>query len=181
MRKGRVISEPGMADLGFVNGKVITVDDNFSIAQAVAVKGDRIVAIGTDEDINPLIGQHTKVLDLKGKSVLPGINDAHIHAALYGGTRPPLNLDVGYPVVKSIRDIVMAVSESYIIGQTTERNRSLIYGIYYFSMTESSALLTPLMGYLMDDYGFSICFTWKSIAVVVVTLILAPLVREGKS
>ena len=111
MRKGRVISEPGMADLGFVNGKVITVDENFSIAQAVAVKGDRIVAVGTDEDIKPLIGQHTKVLDLKGKAVLPGINDAHIHASLYGGTRPPLTLDVGYPAVKSISDIVKAVAE----------------------------------------------------------------------
>jgi YNFM family putative membrane transporter len=74
----------------------------------------------------------------------------------------------------------MPVSESYIIGQTTERNRSLIYGIYYFSMTESSALLAPLMGYLMDNYGFTNCFTWASIAIVMITLVLAPLVREGK-
>ena len=75
----------------------------------------------------------------------------------------------------------MPVSEAYIIGQTTERNRSLVYGIYYFSMTESSALLAPLMGYLMDNYGFNNCFTWASIAVVVVTLILAPLVKEGRN
>ncbi len=74
----------------------------------------------------------------------------------------------------------MPVSEAYIIGQTTERNRSLVYGIYYFSMTESSALLAPLMGYLMDNHGFNFCFTWASIAVVVVTLILAPLVKEGR-
>lgn len=74
----------------------------------------------------------------------------------------------------------MPVSEAYIIGQTTERNRSLVYGIYYFSMTESSALLAPLMGYLMDNYGFSNCFTWASIAVVVVILVLAPLVRESR-
>ncbi len=74
----------------------------------------------------------------------------------------------------------MPVSEAYIIGQTTERNRSLVYGIYYFSMTESSALLAPLMGYLMDNYGFSSCFTWASIAAVMITLILAPLVKEGK-
>jgi len=75
----------------------------------------------------------------------------------------------------------MPVSEAYIIGQTTERNRSLVYGIYYFSMTESSAILAPLMGYLMDNYGFNNCFTWASIAVVVVTLILAPLVKEGRN
>ena len=75
----------------------------------------------------------------------------------------------------------MPVSEAYIIGQTTERNRSLVYGIYYFSMTESSALLAPLMGYLMDNYGFNNCFTWASIAVVVVTLILAPMLKEGRN
>lgn len=74
----------------------------------------------------------------------------------------------------------MPVSEAYIIGQTTERNRSLVYGIYYFSMTESSALLAPLVGYLLDNYGFSFCFTWAAVAVVVVTLILAPLVKEGR-
>jgi MFS family permease len=75
----------------------------------------------------------------------------------------------------------MPVSEAYIIGQTTERNRSLVYGIYYFSMTESSALLAPLTGYLVDNYGFSFCFTWASIAVVVVTFILTPLVKEGRN
>jgi len=74
----------------------------------------------------------------------------------------------------------MPVSEAYIIGQTTERNRSLVYGIYYFSMTESSALLAPLVGYLLDNYGFSFCFTWAAVAVVVVTLILAPLVKESR-
>jgi YNFM family putative membrane transporter len=74
----------------------------------------------------------------------------------------------------------MPVSEAYIIGQTTERNRSLVYGIYYFSMTESSAVLAPIMGYLVDNYGFSFCFNWASVAVVVVTLVLTPLVREGR-
>lgn len=90
---------------------MVTADSNFSIAQAVAVKGDKIVAVGTNDEIEALAGKNAKVLDLKGKTVLPGINDAHIHAALYGGTRPPLALDVGYPTVKSISDIVKAVGE----------------------------------------------------------------------
>jgi YNFM family putative membrane transporter len=75
----------------------------------------------------------------------------------------------------------MPVSEAYIIGQTTERNRSLVYGIYYFSMTESSAILAPFMGYLIDNHGFSFCFTWASGAIVAVTLILAPLVKENRN
>ncbi len=100
-----------MANLVFINGKVITVDGSFSIAQAVAVEGDKILAVGSDEGIKTCIDAKSEVIDLKGRTMLPGINDAHIHAALYGGTRPPLTLDVGYPTVKSISDIVKAVAE----------------------------------------------------------------------
>lgn len=104
-------SQQTLGDLIIINGKVITVDSDFSIAQAVAVKSDRIVAVGTSDEIEALADKNAKVLDLKGKTVLPGINDAHIHAALYGGMRPPLALNIGYPTVKSINDIVKAVGE----------------------------------------------------------------------
>ena len=99
------------ATLAFVNGNVITIDDDFSLAQAVAVAGDKIIAVGPDDAVRPLVGRGTEVIDLHGKTLLPGINDAHIHAALYGVTRPPLLMDVSYPAVKSVRDIVEAVAE----------------------------------------------------------------------
>jgi hypothetical protein len=99
------------ADLIFLNGKVITVDHNFSIMPAMAVKGNKIMAVGANKEIKALAGKNTRVFDLKGKAVLPGINDAHIHAALYGGTRAPLALDLSYPTVKSISDIVKVVGE----------------------------------------------------------------------
>jgi predicted amidohydrolase YtcJ len=99
------------ADLIIVNGNVITVDSDFSIAQAVAVKDGTIIAVGTNDDIRVLADRRTKTLDLKGKTMLPGINDAHIHAGLYWGSRPPIVLDVGYPAVKSIRDIINAVGK----------------------------------------------------------------------
>jgi predicted amidohydrolase YtcJ len=93
------------------NGKVITVDNDFTIVQAVAVKGGRIVAVGTNSEVRASADKDTKVVDLKGKTMLPGINEAHMHVASFGVTRPPLALDVGYPRVKSIRDIVKAVDE----------------------------------------------------------------------
>jgi hypothetical protein len=99
------------ADIVFLNGKVITVDKGFSLCQAVAVKDGVIVALGKNGDVKPLVGKKTRVVDLKGKTVLPGINDCHTHAALYGGTRPPLMLDLTYPTVKSIKDIVKVVAE----------------------------------------------------------------------
>jgi predicted amidohydrolase YtcJ len=100
-----------MADLVLINGKIVTVDNGSHIAQAVAVKGDRIIIVGSDQDVKVHVNARTEVIDLKGRTMLPGINDAHIHAALYGGTRPPLTIDTGYPAVKSIRDIVRAVAE----------------------------------------------------------------------
>jgi predicted amidohydrolase YtcJ len=73
-------------DLILFNGKIITVDQRFSIAQAVAVRGDRIVAVGTTQDISKLAGSTTKKIDLKGKSVIPGLIDNHMHLLRAGTT-----------------------------------------------------------------------------------------------
>lgn len=67
----------------------------------------------------------------------------------------------------------MTVTESYVIGQTTERNRSTIFGIYYFASTESSALLTPALGYSIDRLGFSHTFTIAGTVVFLLTLIFS--------
>ena len=66
-------------DLVVSNGKIITVDDRFSIAQAVAVRGDRVIAVGTNQDIARLAGPNTRRIDLAGKSVVPGMIDNHAH------------------------------------------------------------------------------------------------------
>lgn len=95
-----------VADLVLKNGKIVTVDKDFSIRQAVAVKDGCITAVGTNEDIQLLVGASTKILDLKGLTVLPGINEAHMHAPFFGASRPPLSLDLTYPAVKSIADMV---------------------------------------------------------------------------
>ena len=97
------------ADSIYVNGKVVTVDAIDSIAEALAVKGDRILAVGSRADVEEWAGPATEVVDLGGKTVVPGINDSHTHAAMYGGSRPPLTLDVGFPAVRSVADIKEAV------------------------------------------------------------------------
>jgi predicted amidohydrolase YtcJ len=65
------------------NARVWTVDDQLPEAQAVAVRGQEILAVGRDEEMDPLIGPDTCVLDLGGQLVLPGFNDAHTH--FFGG------------------------------------------------------------------------------------------------
>ncbi|HTG46478.1 MAG TPA: amidohydrolase [Actinomycetota bacterium] len=67
------------ADLAFVNGEVYTVDAARSWARAVAVRGGRIVAVGTDAEIRELIDASTEVIDLRGRMLLPGFQDAHVH------------------------------------------------------------------------------------------------------
>ena len=73
-------------DVILSNGKIITVDDRFTIAQAVAIKGDRIVAVGANQDILRLAGPGTRRIDLRGRSVTPGLIDNHMHLMRAGTT-----------------------------------------------------------------------------------------------
>jgi len=67
------------ADLVLLNGKVVTVDDRFTIAEALAIRGQRIVAVGTAAEIERLKGPSTQTIDLRGRTVIPGLIDNHAH------------------------------------------------------------------------------------------------------
>jgi predicted amidohydrolase YtcJ len=94
-------------DAIFYNGKIITVDSGFTIAQAFAIRGDQYVAVGTDAAIRPLAGANTRLVDLKGASVIPGLSDNHDH--LYNSAKVMRGIDlVGATstaeVVRRLRD-----------------------------------------------------------------------------
>ncbi len=74
----------GQADLVLRGGAVYTVDAVRSWAQAVAVRSGKIVAVGTDDEVGALVGPRTEVVDLRGRMVLPGFQDAHVHASAGG-------------------------------------------------------------------------------------------------
>jgi predicted amidohydrolase YtcJ len=74
------------ADLILSNGKIITVDERFTIAQAVAIRGDRIVGVGTNQDMTRLAGPGTRRIDLRGRAVTPGLIDNHMHLLRAGTT-----------------------------------------------------------------------------------------------
>ncbi len=71
----------------------------------------------------------------------------------------------------------MPVSEAYIIHNTSEKHRSTILGIYFFSAMEGSGVLTPLLGFTIDKLGFYYCYTIAAVSVVVVTLVCFMLLR----
>lgn len=66
-------------DLIFYNAKIVTVDDKFSIVQALAIRKEKVIALGSNREITPLAGTSSKLIDLKGRTVLPGLIDAHLH------------------------------------------------------------------------------------------------------
>jgi hypothetical protein len=68
------------ADTVLVNGKIATLDRQSSVAQALAVRGGRIVAVGSAADIRRLTGPNTRVIDVGGRTVIPGLIDSHMHA-----------------------------------------------------------------------------------------------------
>ncbi|MBN2102887.1 amidohydrolase family protein [bacterium] len=98
------------ADLVFINGKIITVDEDDHIVQAVAVKDSLIYAVGTTTEIMTLVGDSTEVRNLKGKCMTPGIIDAHTHLMYYGqGEIDYVNLRP--PEVQTVEDLVAKIEE----------------------------------------------------------------------
>ncbi|WP_310720148.1 amidohydrolase [Streptomyces lydicus] len=106
------------ADLVFLGGRVVTVDARFTVASALAVTGGTISAVGGREDIAPLVGPGTRVIDLRGATLLPGINDSHLHGCAFGMASPPLSLDLGHPAVSSLADVAAAVRQA--VGRAAE-------------------------------------------------------------
>jgi predicted amidohydrolase YtcJ len=67
------------ADLVLLNGKILTVDARDSIAQAVAIAGGKIVAVGSNEDVRARVDSTTQTIDLRGRTATPGLIDTHVH------------------------------------------------------------------------------------------------------
>lgn len=115
------------ADLALIDGNVITMNTDQPRAQAIATKEGKILRVGTNEEVNQTISNNTKVLNLDGKTVLPGLIDTHIHVADFGRCLMWLDLTSA----QSISDLQLMISKKaseisagkWIIGQGWNENR----------------------------------------------------------
>lgn len=96
------------ADLVLINGPVLTVDSRDSVAQAVAITGGKITAVGTTDQIKARIGSATEVIDLRGRAVTPGLIDSHVH---FSGADALFTVDLGDAAIKSIDDARKRVAD----------------------------------------------------------------------
>jgi predicted amidohydrolase YtcJ len=96
-----LLSAAAPADLIIRDAHIVTVDPQFSIASAAAVRDGKFVAVGSDADVMKTAGPKTRIVNLHGKTVLPGFNDTHVH--LTAGEELPVQVDLTH--IRSINDI----------------------------------------------------------------------------
>jgi predicted amidohydrolase YtcJ len=96
-------AQPAPPDVIYYNARIVTVDDTFSYAQAVAITGNRFIAVGSNADVRRLAGADTTQVDLKGLTVIPGLTDNHLHNA--GGGR-----GVDLSRTRTLREVLAAIA-----------------------------------------------------------------------
>lgn len=115
------LNAPQVADLILKNGYVYTVDSQRSVAEALAIRDEKIIFVGSNEDVMAFVDTETDVRDLQGAMVLPGFHDMHIHAL---GTVPPemcdldsqtYSLDEMVPVLKQCIDTYQIPAGEFLI------------------------------------------------------------------
>lgn len=102
-------------DIAFKNGSVITVNATDEVAEAIGIKGNKIAFVGSNADIDQLIDSHTKVYDLAGRTLMPGINDSHFHPILNGMIGSEVDsamIDTGLGNCKSLAEMLDLVRQS---------------------------------------------------------------------
>ena len=112
-------------DRVFLNGKIVTMDSDESIAEALAVKGDRIIDVGSTKDIGSLVGVATEVVDLGGRTLLPGFIDTHSHPGVAATTF--LQINCISPPTRCISEILEKVAEAANRAEPGEWVRGINY------------------------------------------------------
>jgi len=114
------------ADLVLEGGVIVTLDDSRPRATALAVKDGRIVAVGGESDVKPLVGSGTRVIDLKGRAVVPGLTDAHVHVEGLGTALERLDLVGAASLEDALARVAAAAQKApageWLLGRGWDQN-----------------------------------------------------------
>jgi predicted amidohydrolase YtcJ len=119
----------GYADLVVTGGRVLRMNSRFQTGEALAIRDGRVLAVGRTRDIVRLAGPRTQVIDAAGGTVLPGINDSHLHLSGFALTLPPLSYNVDAATIEDLVAVVQgavaaaATPDEWIRGQGWNDNR----------------------------------------------------------
>ena len=116
---GPQAADPNDPDLLLINGKIITMDAVDSVIEAVSIRGGKIVGLGTSSKVKGFAGPNTKIIDLAGSAVTPGLIDVHNHFG-WGAADALFTLNLSYPKVKSIEDVLTLIKSETEARDTNE-------------------------------------------------------------
>lgn len=110
-------------DIAFRGGTIITVNPTDDVVEAIGIKGNKVVFVGSNEDLEKIIDVNTKVYDLDGRTIMPGINDSHFHPILNGMLGKELDsamIDTTFKNCASLADMLDLVGEAVKIKEKGE-------------------------------------------------------------
>lgn len=150
------LSTPREAGMLLINGRVYTFDSDMSVAQAVAIRGTRIVGVGSNEDLASRFKADTTV-DLHGWTVMPGLVDGHAHMLGEGGKLQTLDLDntkSPEEVVESVRVRAAGMqSGQWIIGRGWDQNRWAVESFPSHELLDRAAPNNPVLLRRVDGHA----------------------------
>ena len=146
-------------DKVLINGTILTVDAEDSIAEALAINDGKVIAVGTNDAIEKLIGPATRIVDLRGATATPGLIDSHCH---FSGTGMLYSLDLSYPSVTSIAEVVEKVQaqvealgpEEWVRGDGWDEGKLSELRYVFASDLDPVSPANPVwLGHTMGHYG----------------------------
>lgn len=144
------------ADLILINGKIFTSDPSAPYAKALAIKGDRILAVGTSAAMAKWKGPHTKRIDLQGRTVIPGINDAHDHIG-YG---TPVTRFISFPEPMLQGPSLQQVLDSLAVAATEVPTGTLIRGTLGLLLLEDSSARRTALDKITPNHPVILTAPW---------------------
>lgn len=172
-RGGLIFGAPAQpADLVIINGRVFTADEAGTTAEAVAVRGNTILRVGTNAQISALRGANTRVIDAHGGSVIPGMNDAHVH--FISGAFSQEQLDLGG--LNTLSEVQAAIRQFAAVHPGTGWLQGR--GWLYTPFTNHSPTRAQLDAVVADRPAVMQCYDGHSIWVNSRALQLAGITRD---